>query len=192
MTAARVTEGDIRKIGDASLHVQEDRSGGPDASGERSGVHVYGGKAALCFEADETRGAVPTIALDAASATGPKQYDWRHKIRLQLTKNELPAVLSVLVGFVPKAEFKNHGPDNDKGFGIEHQGDKLFVRVWAKDQGVKAVPMPLEDAFYVTELFLRQLRKAAPWMTAGDILQVVGLVLPPRTAIHPGTGTQLT
>ena len=192
MTATHGPEGDIRKVGARSLRGQEDHPGPPDDGGERVGVHVYGGKAALCFEADETRGGVPTIALDAAAATGPKQYDWRHKVRLQLTKNELPAVLSVLVGFVPKAECRNHGPDNDKGFAIEHQGDKLFVRVWAKDQGVKAVPIPLEDAFYVTELFLRQLCKAAPWMTAGDILKVASLVLPPRTASHSGDGKRLT
>lgn len=158
----------------------EDRGFGSGEGGERVSVHVYGGKAALCFEADETRGAVPTIALDAASASGPRQYDWRNKVRVQWTKGELPAVLAVLVGSALKVEFHNHGPDNDKGYSVEHQGDKLFVRVWAKDRGVKAVPVTLEDAFYVTELILRQLHRGAPWMSAGDILETARLVLPPK------------
>jgi len=167
-----------------------DHSPWQDAGARRVGVHVYGSKAALCFEADETRGAVPTVALDAASAIGPKQYDWGHKIRLQLTRNELPATLCVLVGYGPRAEFKNHGPANDKGFSIEHQGDKFFVRVWAKDQGVKAVPLSREDAFHVAGLFLRQLCLAAPWMTAGDHLQVAGRVFAPRSVGSPGDRRQ--
>ena len=46
---------------------------------DRASFHVYGGKAALCFEADLTRNEVHTIALDAATATGPKQYNWGKK-----------------------------------------------------------------------------------------------------------------
>lgn len=176
-------------IGACSPDGRPDPSYGPDGGPQRVGIHVYGSKAALCFEADETRGAVPTVALDAASATGPKQYDWAHKIRLQLTRNELPVTLCVLVGYLPKAEFKNHGPANDKGFSIEHQGDKLFVRVWARDQGVKAVPMSRDDAFYVVGLFLRQLCLAAPWLSAGDQLQVAGRVFAPRAVGSPGDGS---
>lgn len=171
---------DERPLGDAPSPPPEDHAFGSEEGAERVSVHVYGGKAALCFEADETRGAVPTIALDAASATGPRQYDWRNKVRVQWTKAELPAVLAVLIGGVHKVEFRNHGPDNDKGYSVEHQGDKFFVRVWAKDRGVRAVPVPLEDAFYVTELILRQLHRGAPWMTAGDILQAGRLVLRPK------------
>ncbi len=145
-------------------------------------VHVYGGKAALCFEADETRDGVATVALDAAAATGPQQYDWKNKLRLQLTRQELPTVLAVLCGFAPRAEFKNHGANKDKGFSVEHQGDKLFWRVFAREGGVRAVPMAPEDAFYTAGLFLRQLRKAAPWMGAGDLLALAQRVLtpPPR------------
>jgi hypothetical protein len=75
----------------------------------RLSVHVYGQKAALCFEPTLTRSNVPTITLDAAVARGQRQYDWSSKIRLQLTRQELPVAAAVLLGFRAKCEFKNHG-----------------------------------------------------------------------------------
>ena len=93
-------------------------------------------------QADLTRNEVHTIALDAATATGPKQYNWGKKVRLQLTRSELPIVTAVLLGVMKRCEFKNHGQDNSKGFSMERQdGGKVFIKVFAKDEGVKAVPV---------------------------------------------------
>lgn len=141
---------------------------------DRASFHVYGGKAALCFEADETKQGVPTIALDAASSTGPRAYDWNGKIRLQLTRAELPVVAAVLLGVMTKCEFKNHGQDNSKGFSIERQeGGKVFIKVMAKDQGVKAVPVGPADVFYIASLVMRQLRKANPWLDGTALISLV-------------------
>lgn len=148
---------------------------------ERFSFHVYGGKAALCFETDTTRGGVHTIALDAAPVVNPREYDWNSKIRIQLTRQEMPIVAAVLFGLHPSCEFKNHGPEKDKGFFIEAQPGKFFVKVFAK--GAKhAVPMEVADAYRVATLFLRQLRKDSPWMTAGDILTTIRAVVAGRLA----------
>lgn len=144
---------------------------------EEPSLHVYGGKGALTFEADETRGGYPTVSLDAAVATGPREYNWTDKVRVQFTRTELPVVLAVLLGLVGRCEFGSHGENNDKGFSLEHQKDKVFVRVFAKDQGVRAVPVPLVDAYSVSCLVARQLRKGSPWMTTGDILSFVRLTV---------------
>lgn len=130
--------------------------------------HVYGGKGALCFEMDETRDLRPTVALDAAQSIGPKQYGWANKIRIQMTVNELPEVAAVLFGFQQKCEFKNHGPDNNKGFSIERQQGQFFVRVFTKGANV-AVPMYAPDAYHVAVLVLRQLQALSPWMS-GDAI----------------------
>lgn len=118
-----------------------------------------------------------TISLDGAPSTGPRQYNWGKKIRIQMTRQELPVVGGMLLGFIPKCEFTSHGPQNDKGFSIEDQGDNIFIHVFAKDQGVRAVPVTPEDAYRVATLFLRQLRKEAPWMTCWDAVQTVRAVI---------------
>lgn len=140
---------------------------------DRASFHVYGGKAALCFEADITRNDVHTIALDAASATGPKQYNWGKKVRLQMTRSELPIVTAVLLGVIPSCTFKNHGQDNSKGFSMERQGSKVFIKVFAKDEPVRAVPVEAADVFFVSSLFLRQLQANTPWMDAAGIAALI-------------------
>lgn len=141
---------------------------------DRASVHVYGGKAALCFEADVTKGDVPTIALDAATSTGPRQYDWNGKIRLQMTRAELPVVTAVLIGSMQRCEFKNHGQDNSKGFSMERQdGGKVFIKVFGKDQPVRAIPVMPADVFYVASLFMRQLRKGNPWLDATALMSMI-------------------
>ena len=132
------------------------------SAGERDylSFHVYGGKAALCFGADQTRRGLHTVYLDAAPAVGEREYDWTQRIRIQLTRIELPEVAAVLLGYLPKCEFGNHGAERTKGFSIEAQQGKFFVKVWEKGNSVRAVPMILEDAFYVSGLLLRQLGRA--------------------------------
>lgn len=149
---------------------------------ERIYKHVYGGSAALCFSVDETRSGYPTVCIDAADNIAPREYNWTKKISIQLTKQELPVVAAVFLGLISKAEYSSHGPAKDKGFSIEDQGDKIFVQVRAKDQKVKSVPITPEDAFYVAQLFIRQLRLAAPWMNGMDILSCLRMALASRKA----------
>lgn len=166
---------------------QQEQTSYPDTDDRPTGKdrtfikkHVYGGRAALCFEADETRGGVHTMRLEAADSTAPKQYSWNDKIAIQLTRDELLIVTAVLFGMLPRCEYSNHGPDNSKGFSIEDQGNKLFVKVLAKGKKVKAVPMTPEDAFYVAQIFLGQLKKNAPWLEAGEIMTTLQRVVAVR------------
>lgn len=158
---------------------QAPRPRGDSAPGqERAKFHVYGGKAALCFEEDTTRGGVPTIALDAAISVGPKTYDWKKKVRIQMTRAELPVVAAVLLGKRQSCEFKSHGEDKSKGFSMERQaGGKIFVKVFEKGQGVKAVPIEAPDVFYVASIFLLQIRRSAPWLDATSTIALVGATM---------------
>lgn len=141
---------------------------------DRAKFHVYGGKAALCFEADITRGNVPTIALDAANTTGPRTYNWGQKTRIQMTRAELPVVAAVLLGARQSCEFSAHGVDKSKGFSMERQaGGKIFTKVFEKGQSVKAVPIEAADTFFVASLFLLQLRKISPWLDASSAIALV-------------------
>jgi len=153
-------------------------SAGKSSAAERAKFHVYGGRAALCFEEDTTRGGVPTIALDAAISIGTKTYDWKKKVRIQMTRAELPVVAAVLLGKRQSCEFKAHGEDKSKGFSMERQaGGKVFVKVFEKDKGVKAVPIEAPDVFYVASIFLLQIRRSAPWLDATSTIALVGATM---------------
>jgi len=104
---------------------------------------------------------------------------------VQLTRDELPVVTAVLFGWLPRCEYKNHGEDNSKGFSLEDQGDKLFMRVFARGRQMKAVPIPPEDAFYLAQLFLDRMKKNAPGLSGGEILTTLRQVLVARKREQP-------
>lgn len=153
---------------------QPQRSTGPaaaqdspqDSSHEqRHQLHIYGQKAALCIEADSTRREFHTFALEGATGIQPRVFDWQNKTRLQITRAELPTVAAVLVGALNRCEFKNHGPEKNKGFSMERQdGNKVFVKIFATGSPLIAVPVMASDVFYMTSLVLRQLQMNMPWM----------------------------
>ena len=51
--------------------------------------HVYGGKVAVCFSADQTRNEEHTIRIEAAVSSGDRSYNWDDKIAIQLSTREL-------------------------------------------------------------------------------------------------------
>jgi len=149
---------------------------------------MYGQSAALCFEADQTRAGEQTVALDAALAKGQPQkdneraFDWARKIRLQLTRTELPVVLGVFLHILPGCEFKYHGEHRDKGFSVANQGDSFLVRVFAKEQPPRVVPIGPEEAVRVAALLMRQYRSSlGEWLSGTDIMLLLKTVLPMKT-----------
>lgn len=185
-----------RKVTDPQTTSERVDSPGPMGR-DRQSVHVYGNKSALCFEPDTTKDGTHTVALDAALATGPRQYDWKRKIRVQLTVRELPIVAAVIFGFGRFCEFKNHGTNNDKGFSLENQEKnavgQVFARVFAKDQVLRAVPIDAADAWRVGALFVRQLRQQYPWLDGDTLmmsLRMTGARIGPKPAVNRVVGGQ--
>ena len=144
---------------------------------DRVQCRVYGGKAALCIESDQTRQHEPTLRIEAARATAPREYDWRQKLALQLTREELPVIAATVLGLLPRCEYKNHGPNQDKGLEIVHQGTHLFVRLFQKERGVLAVPVTAVDRYALGALCLRQLRKTSPWLSDRGVLTLLKLTV---------------
>lgn len=140
-------------------------------------VKVYGKKAALSFEADQTAGGIFTVAIHAASMLASNRKNsanWSDKIIIQLTAAELPIVTSVFLGFSAHCKFSNHGKENNKGFSIENQGAHFFVKVF-QPGSLKAVRVTPPDVFHVVTFCLRQLRKSKPWMSCTDIINTLRL-----------------
>lgn len=137
-------------------------------------VHCYGGKAALCFSADTTKGdEAPTVRIEAAPATGPRAYAWNQKIAVQCTVKEMPIVLATILGWMPSVRFAAHGADNKKGFSFQHQdGGKLFAKVW-DGKGTRMVPIAAADLFGIADLFVRQMLKSRPYMSHDGLMTMI-------------------
>lgn len=152
--------------------------------------HVYGGKAALTFRANETRGGVQTINIEGAVATAPRQFDWGNKLVVQLTAQELPVVAAVFLGLMEGCTFKNHGEENNKGFALENQDKGLFCQLFAPGRQV-SVPIGPADLFYVTALCLEQLRVQHPCLkTAADVSAVVARTVGRFRGTAPAAGVR--
>jgi len=131
--------------------------------------HVYGGKAALCFNATKYRDRF-TITMDGAPNVSPKKYNWPQKTSVTLTQSELPQVASVLLGLLPQCEFNSHGPNKDKGFKLVNQKGSIFVNLFEKNKPLIAVPVTASDVYFITNLFLKQLMGNQPWLTHSGII----------------------
>ncbi len=148
-----------------------------DSLSDRVQCRIYGGKAALCIESDQTRQNEPTLRIEAARATAPRVYDWKQKITLQLTREELPVVTAVILGLILQCQYQNHGPDHDKGLEIVHQDTHLFVRLFQKGLGVLAIPVTAADSYALGALCLRQLNQTSPWLSAQEVIVLLKLTV---------------
>ena len=159
---------------------------GTAPEGRFTDFHVYGGKGALTFEAGLNRAGQPVVFIDAAKASGARRYDWAQKIRVMLTPDECLELLAVLLGLVPSALFRNHGPEKDKWIEVQHQGAQVFAKV-GKAKDVCAVPIAAPDATRVTALVLSQVKKSLFNLDGMDVLSVVRQVFAPmHTAAADG------
>lgn len=125
---------------------------------------AYGRKGALEFREHDTRQGSPTVMLEAARSLGERRYDWDNKLSVMIMPKELPEVASVLTGALERCEYRNHGPERNKGYSIERQSGGFFIKVFrsGEDRAMHAVPVPAEEAFFIAALVLRQLARTVP------------------------------
>jgi hypothetical protein len=127
---------------------------------ERLQVKAFGKRAAFCAESDVTRREVPTVRFELASAIGEKTFDWKNKLTIQLTQDEIIEAAAVLFGFAPKVEFRNHGEDA-KWLSIEHQGNSVCIRGGSKQpNSMRLVPIGVGRTTALAALLTAQLDKA--------------------------------
>lgn len=146
---------------EVNTHRRDDARQPADRERKSEQVKVFGARAALCVETDTTRGNVPTVRFEFATAVGERKYDWSAKLTVQLTQDEIIQAATVFFGFATKVEFKNHGGDEAKWLSIEHQGTNLFIKGGNKHQGsLRAVPVDASRATAIAALITSQLDKA--------------------------------
>jgi len=109
--------------------------------------------AALTIEQDKTQKGTPTLSLQMAPAT-QGTADWSNKISIQLTKDELPVFVGVLLGYANACEFKR----GQKGISFERQPENnaLFARGTQK-RVVAPLPITPGSVYHISALALAQL-----------------------------------
>lgn len=169
VTAEDLDAATMRSNGRGQPHCgpSADRSRGDGATGDRPlplTYKAYGKRAAVEFREHVATQGYDTVMIEAAGSLGPRRYDWKHKISVQIMPRELPTVAAVLCGALTECEFRHHGPARNKGFAVQRQGRQFYVKVFRSgdDHAMHGVPVPAEEAFFFSALVLRQLSRLVP------------------------------
>ena len=161
----------------------------PDTSKDQReyfGVTFYGGKAALCFNANEKDGE-HSINLDAGNRIeGQKKVNWDDAIHFRFSTKELLTMYWVLIGVRESCEFKGHGATNDKSFQMKRQDNGFFASCQAKGMNSRGLPMSEEDAFELGSLILRQMQLNNPHMTTENLMMMARAVTRPALKVANG------
>jgi hypothetical protein len=116
---------------------------------------------------------VHVVSIDSAHALpAGGGYAWERKLVLQLTPEEMPAVLATLIGITPIVRFGHHGADRAKFVELRRQ-ERGLVLVTGEHAAVYSVPVPTATLYYVVDLFCRAMSMDGSGRSAEDILVLV-------------------
>jgi len=115
---------------------------------------------------------VHVITIDSAHALLGSGYDWQRKLVLQLTPEEMPAIIATLIGITASVKFGQHGVDHSKYIEVRRQ--ESGIALVTGDHGVNfPVPVPTATVYYLVDLFCRALAMSTPGRPVSDILALV-------------------
>lgn len=164
--------------------------GGNNDEAQQLKLRLYGKSAAHTLEiTDYRRGGdflgTHVVSIDSAAAHGTHgthsttggTYAWEHKLVIQLTPEEMPAIVATLMGITPSARFGNHGADKSKFIEVRRQEGGLVI-VTGDKAGSYSVPVPTRTAYYVLDLFCRAMSMAKDGLgrSTSDVLALVRAV----------------
>lgn len=144
----------------------------------RQRLRLFGKAAAHTLEITAHRRAgdflgVHVVSIDSAHAlSAGGGYDWQRKLVLQLTPEEMPAVIATLIGITPSVRFGHHGADRSKFLEVRRQ-DCGLVLVTGEHAAVYSVPVPTATLYYLLDLFCRAMSMDGSGRSVSDILALV-------------------
>ena len=144
-------------------------------------LRLFGKSAAHTLEVtDHRRGGdfmgTHVVSIDSAAAHGTDgTYAWERKLVVQLTPEEMPAIVATLMGLTPSARFGNHGADKSKFIEVRRQEGGLVI-VTGDKAGSYSVPVPTHTAYYVLDLFCRAMARDGSGRCVSDIVALVRAV----------------
>jgi hypothetical protein len=153
------------------------------AQGERPRLKLYGKTAAHTVEIGPHRRGEDflgshVVTFESAKAQAGGSYDWARKLTFQLTPEEMPAAIAVLMNIQPSVRFEYHGKTRDKFLELRWQNSGLAV-VTGQKSVHWVVPVQSSAVYYLLCLFCRAMVHGQPGMNMADVLAMVG-ALPGR------------
>lgn len=150
-------------------------SGNSTSPSRNDSMHIYGSNYALCFN-DSVFNGRQGIMVDAAVSRGPRDYAWEDAIHIWLDPAEVAALLAVCRRFTDKAEFSNHGPQNNKSFLIEQQANGYFCRVACggmSSHGARGARVVPKDMMSLTIFVSKVATKAYPDLSFEQLIETI-------------------
>ena len=119
-------------------------------------ITCYASEAGMQVEETQRHKDGVPIAETVTIETWPvmnRSPDMKRKISIQLSQDELPIYAAVLLGYLPRCQFKRP----DKGIFIERQKGKIYYKGTAGMGNLFQVPVPIGTTFNMSQLVLKQL-----------------------------------
>lgn len=140
-------------------------------------VRLFGKTAAHTLEISTHRRAGQFLGINVVSVESAKPqvgggYDWNNKLSIQLTPEEMPEVIAVLLGIVGEATFSNHGSDRNKAVTFRNQPDGILIVTSLRND---AYPVPVKRAvtYYLLDLFCRAMAASTPDRKPSEVISLV-------------------
>ena len=140
-------------------------------------IKSHGTKNAIQIETSATKGEWHTINVESApkdqSDPAGMKFNWKNKTTIQLTKNELPVFIAVMLGMLPCCKFSNHGNTN-KFFEIENQGKSFYMKTGGSGLVLHTIPVPAVEGYLFGTLALGQYVRNFHGMTPEAAINIIG------------------
>ena len=136
---------------------------------------AYGGKAAFQVSTTKTKDKRDTISIESANKLNPndandRKLDWNNKLLFQLSLNELPVFIAVMLGYVEKARFDLHGACNSKYLEVINQQKNFYFKSGSQDIQMKVAPVSVADATHFGMLALGAYAQNFPGLSSETTL----------------------
>lgn len=116
---------------------------------------------------------VHVVSIDSAHALPSGEgYDWGRKLVIQLTPEEMPALIATLMGITPSVRFGHHGASQAKFMEVRRQDGGLVIITGEKSLSY-SVPVPTATIYYLLDLFCRAMVLNGTERSAADVLELV-------------------
>lgn len=138
---------------------------------------AYGTSSAVQCEESKTKSGFHTLCFDIAHAKGQKEFDWKNKLSIQLTQNELPIFISFCLGWIHEIRFDLHGGDAKKWIEFIRQDKHCYTKAGSTHHKMTATPIPYTDLALFGSLAINQYLRNFPCLDGYAALQAIGAMV---------------
>lgn len=139
-----------------------------------SSHHAYGRSFALCFGLGYSSTGSPVVNIDGAPATGNRSYDWKRKVAIQLSIEEIFKLLAALQGKLDSVKFSNHGQDK-KYFELYVQTEKgvYLAKIGSLHSPCMNVQISAATGVSISMLLIQHIFEYAPHMNRSSLAELL-------------------